>query len=151
VIIAVGADHAGQETKQALIADLERLGHQVHDLTAADQADGIDYPDSATAVAREVARADAERGILVCGTGIGMSITANKIAGVRAALCTDPEMAKLSREHNDANVLCLGGRILSEAQAIDILHAWLGVAASTEPRHLRRRAKIADLERGPNH
>lgn len=147
MIIAVGADHAGQDTKQQLVWELQRLGHQVEDYTPPAAADGIDYPDPALQVARQVSAEHADLGLLVCGTGIGMSITANKLPGVRAAVCTDTDMARLSREHNDANVLCLGARIIEPATATSILREWLDAQPSNEERHLRRRAKIADIER----
>ena len=142
--IALGSDHAGFEAKQALKTALEQGGHQVRDL-GPEGTDSVDYPDYAEAVAREVADGEAERGILICGTGIGMCIGANKVAGVRAAKCNDPEEARLSREHNNANVLCLGARILDGSVLTETAQAFL----STEfagGRHARRVAKLDALD-----
>ena len=150
MIIAIGSDHAGQDTKEVLLKELTNLAHQVHDYTPPAGVGGIDYPDPALLVARQVSAGQAELGVLVCGTGIGMSITANKVPGVRAALCSDTSVARLSREHNDANVLCLGGRILSPQDATEIMREWLGAKRSDEERHVRRRAKIVEIERGAN-
>jgi ribose 5-phosphate isomerase B len=143
--VALGADHAGVELKEALKAWLIDHGHQVVDL-GAHSAESVDYPDYAAAVAQAVADGKAERGVLVCGTGIGMSISANKMPGVRAALCADLYTARMSREHNDANVLCLGGRLTGREMAVDILRMWLG-AEFAGGRHERRVGKIAELER----
>ena len=142
--IALGSDHAGFEAKQALKTALEQGGHQVRDL-GPEGTDSVDYPDYAEAVSREVADGEAERGILICGTGIGMCIGANKVAGVRAAKCNDPEEARLSREHNNANVLCLGARILDGSVLTETAQAFL----STEfagGRHARRVAKLDALD-----
>ena len=142
--IALGSDHAGFEAKQALKTALEQGGHQVRDL-GPEGTDSVDYPDYAEAVAREVADGEAERGILICATGIGMCIGANKVAGVRAAKCNDPEEARLSREHNNANVLCLGARILDGSVLTETAQAFL----STEfagGRHARRVAKLDALD-----
>jgi ribose 5-phosphate isomerase B len=147
MIIAIGSDHAGQDTKDILLRELTNMGHEVHDYTPPPGVGGIDYPDPAEMVARQVSTDHAEVGVLVCGTGIGMSITANKVPGVRAALCLDTNMARLSREHNDANVLCLGGRILSTEDATEITREWLGTERSDDERHVRRRAKISEIER----
>jgi ribose 5-phosphate isomerase B len=147
MIVAIGADQAGVGIKDLLRQELEAAGLQVEDLSP--RAGELDYPDVAERVARAVATSHANRGVLVCGTGIGMSITANKVDGVRAALCPDPYSARMSREHNDANVLCLGGRTIGPALATEILKAWLDVDASQEERHVRRRTKVADLEKAP--
>lgn len=147
MIIAIGSDHAGQDTKNFLIKELTAMGHELHDYTPPAGIGGIDYPDPALLVARQVSTAHAELGVLVCGTGIGMSITANKVPGVRAALCSDTSMARLSREHNDANVLCLGGRTMSPQDAQEIMREWIGAERSDEERHVRRRAKIEEIER----
>jgi ribose 5-phosphate isomerase B len=144
VIIAIGCDQAGVAVKEVVRQELEAVGVQVQDLSPPEGEQ--DYTDVAERVARAVAGARAERGVLVCGTGIGMSITANKVDGVRAALCADPYSARMSREHNDANVLCLGGRTIGSGAATEILRAWLGSNPSTEERHVRRRAKVADIE-----
>ena len=140
--IALGADHAGFELKEALKAWLIEQGYQVVDYGT----HSVDYPDYAAEVAEAVADQKVERGVLVCGTGIGMAITANKVAGVRAALCSDLYTARASREHNDANVLALGGRLMGPEMALDILRMWLATDFAGG-RHRRRVDKIADLER----
>ena len=139
--IALGADHAGFELKEALKAWLIEQGYQVLDY-GAHSTESVDYPDYAA----EVADQKVERGVLVCGTGIGMAITANKVAGMRAALCSDLYTARASREHNDANVLALGGRLMGPEMALDILRMWLATDFAGG-RHRRRVDKIADLER----
>ena len=141
--IALGSDHAGFEAKRALLSSLEQAGHQVRDLGPAG-TDSVDYPDYAEAVSREVADGEAERGILICGTGIGMCIGANKIAGIRAAKCNDPEEARLSREHNDANVLCLGARVIDATVLTETALAFLGTDFAGG-RHARRVAKLDAL------
>ena len=143
--VALGADHAGWELKEALKAWLFDQGHQVLDF-GTHSPDPVDYPDYAAQVAEAVAVAKVERGILVCGTGIGMAITANKVPGVRAATCSDLYTARMSREHNDANVLALGARITARDAAIEILDTWLSVPFAGG-RHVRRVEKLADLER----
>jgi len=143
--IALGADHAGFELKEALKAWLIEQGYQVLDY-GAHSTESVDYPDYAAQVAEAVAGEKVERGVLVCGTGIGMAIAANKVPGVRAALCSDLYTARVSREHTDANVLTLGGRLMGEEMALDILTMWLGADFAGD-RHRRRVDKIADLER----
>jgi ribose 5-phosphate isomerase B len=143
--IALGADHAGFPLKQVVKAWLEDQGHKVIDV-GTHTADSVDYPDFASAVAEALLDGSAERGILVCGTGIGMAIAANKVPGVRAAPCADVDTARLAREHNDTNVLALGARILAGADAIEIVRIWLETAFAGE-RHARRLAKLAALER----
>jgi ribose 5-phosphate isomerase B len=145
MVIALGADHAGWELKEALKAWLIESGHQVLDF-GTHSPESVDYPDYALLVADAVASGKAERGLLVCGTGIGMAMTANKVPGVRAAPCTDAFTARMSREHNDANVLALGGRLMDRDLGLEILRLWLG-AEFAGGRHERRVAKIADLER----
>ena len=142
--IAVGCDQAGAEMKEAVIAELRAAGVEALDLSP---EPALDYPDAAERVANAVAARDAELGVLICGTGIGMCITANKVPGVRAALCADPFSARMSREHNDANVLCLGGRTLGSATSVEILQAWLNAVPSLEERHVRRREKMDGVER----
>jgi ribose 5-phosphate isomerase B len=143
MIVAIGVDAAGVVMKEAILGELRAAGAEVRDFSPS-PAD--DYPDVAEAVARAVAADDAERGILICGTGIGMSISANKVEGVRAALCADPYSARMSREHNDANVLCLGGRTIGIGAATEIVRAWLGAGPSDEERHVRRRGKVDGIE-----
>src|SRR3990170_8487530 len=141
LVIALGADHAGWELKEALKAWLIETGHQILDF-GTHSPESVDYPDYAREVAESVASGKAERGLLVCGTGIGMAMTANKVPGIRAALCSDPFMARMSREHNDANILTLSGRLMDKELGLEILRMWL----STEfagGRHERRLGKIA--------
>ena len=145
--IAVGADHAGYELKEHLKATLEQDGHEVVDC-GTDSTEAVDYPPICAHVGRLVAAGDVERGIVVGGSGQGEQIAANKVPGVRAALCNDLFLARLSREHNDANVLSLGGRIVAFGLADEILRVWL----STEfdgGRHQRRLDQIAAIEHEP--
>ncbi len=142
--IAIASDHAGFEEKERLVAYLTEAGHEVTDMGPAD--DGrVDYPDFAEKVARAVAAGSAERGILVCGTGIGMAIAANKIDGVRAANVTTPEFAALSREHNDANVVALSGRFVDDAVNRAIVDAFL-TTDFAGGRHTGRVQKIMALQ-----
>ena len=143
--IAVGADHGGFELKQYVVEYLAGQGHQVHDL-GTHSRESVDYPDVAAQVARAVATGEAERGIVVCGTGIGVSMAANKVPDVRAALCTNVYMARMAREHNDARVLCLGERVLGVGLALDIVQAFLD-AEFQGGRHARRVDKINALDR----
>jgi ribose 5-phosphate isomerase B len=143
--IAIGADHAGFGLKEEIRKTLVELGLTVEDL-GTKSSDSVDYPDFAEKVARLVAAGEFDRGILVCGTGIGMAIAANKIPGIRAATVTDVEMARLSREHNDANVLAVGGRILDRKRALEIVRAFLETPFAGD-RHQRRIDKITNLEK----
>lgn len=142
--IAIGSDHGGYLLKQKVIEALTAQGHQVHDFGAHDPQP-TDYPDIAVPVAQAVATGEAERGVLVCGTGIGMCMAANKIPGVRAALCTTPYMARMAREHNDAQVLCLGERVLDEKVALEIVQTFLATEFAGG-RHARRVDKINALD-----
>lgn len=144
-VIALGADHAGWELKEALKAWLIEHSHQILDF-GTHSPDPVDYPDYAVQVAEAVASGKAERGVLICGTGIGMAMTANKVPGVRAALCSDPFTARMSREHNDANVLTLGGRLMDKELGLEILQMWLDTPFAGG-RHARRLGKIAQIER----
>ena len=143
VAVAVGSDHAGFELKQALVAELERLGLSFEDV-GTHSKESTDYPDYAHEVAHRVARGDASMGLLCCSTGIGMSMAANKVEGIRAALVTSEDMARLTRQHNDANILCLGARNNSQAECIRILHAFLETRFEGG-RHERRIKKIEDM------
>lgn len=143
--IAVGSDHGGIHLKELLKGWLQDRGIEVRDLGTYTE-ESCDYPDIAAAVCREVTGGTAERGILVCGTGIGMSIAANKIHGIRAALCTDVFSAEMSREHNDANVLCLGERVTGPGLGERILRAWLETDFAGG-RHERRVGKMMALEK----
>lgn len=122
--IAIGSDHGGFNLKGTIIKHLEAQGHEVQDFGTY-STESCDYPVYAKAVANSVAKGENEKGILVCGSGIGVSIVANKVKGVRAALCHESHSAMLSRLHNDANVLCLGERITGESLALDIVNVWL--------------------------
>lgn len=143
--IAIGADHAGYALKQHLIGTLQRLGHVVDDRgTHSDAA--VDYPPICADVAREVTQGRADRGIMVGGSGQGEQMAANKVMGARAALCNDLYTARMSREHNDANVLTLGGRVVAHALADEILTLWLQTPFEGG-RHQRRIDQIAEIER----
>ena len=142
--IAIGSDHAGFALKAVLVEVLAHWGVEVRDL-GTDGTASVDYPDYAGAVAREVAAGRADRGVLICGSGIGMSIAANKVAGIRAAVVSEEYSARLSRRHNNANVLCLGGRVVGPGLAESILSAWLDEAFEGG-RHEIRVGKIAELE-----
>ncbi|MBV6432811.1 MAG: putative sugar phosphate isomerase YwlF [Bryobacteraceae bacterium] len=143
--ISVGADHAGYELKEEIRRRLSALGHEVLD-RGASGAESTDYPDYAILVAEDVSQGRAERGILICSTGIGMSITANKVAGVRAALAWNADVARLTREHNDANILAIGARYTTIDQASELTEIFLG-AGFLGGRHARRVGKIAAVER----
>lgn len=143
--IAVGSDHAGFRLKQEIIALLAEMGHQSTDVGAYNE-ESSDYPDYGLAVGRMVAAGQAEAGIGICGTGVGICIAANKVPGIRAALVSEPFTARLAREHDDANVLCLGERVTGVALALECVRAWLG-ASFAGGRHTRRVAKIEAAER----
>ena len=140
--IAIGADHGGFELKQILVAKLNDMGHEVSDL-GTDSAASVDYPDFSDQVCNQVLDGKAQFGILVCGTGIGMSMAANKYRGIRAALCDNEYSARMSREHNNANVLCLGDRVLGKGLAESIVEIWLS-ASFEGGRHQRRVDKFSD-------
>lgn len=142
--IAVAADHAAVALKAELVAELGRLGHEALDLGPFDTT-SVDYPDYATKVTGAVTSGQAALGVLLCGTGLGMAITANKVHGIRAALCRTEFEARLSRQHNDANVLCLGARVTGGGLAIEILKAFLS-ASFEGGRHAARVEKIRQVE-----
>jgi len=142
--IALGADHAGYHVKENIKKFLEAAGYPVEDLGTWSE-ESVDYPDYARAVAEKVAAGTDQLGILACGTGIGMAITANKVPGIRAAVAHDAMTARLAREHNDANVLTLGGRVVDDAQAIEIVRNFLD-APFAGGRHQRRIDKITVLD-----
>lgn len=142
--IAVGADQGGYELKQPIVDFLVDQGHEVSDLGTY-CLESVDYPDVAETVARAVAAGEADRGIVICGTGIGVSLAANKMQGIRAALCTDCYMARMAREHNDAQILCLGGRVVGRGLALDIVQAFL-TSEFLGGRHARRVDKIMALQ-----
>jgi ribose 5-phosphate isomerase B len=145
--VAIGADHAGFALKEHLKPTLERLGHAVDDLGTHSE-EPVDYPPICMAVGRAVAEGRADRGVVLGGSGQGEQIAANKVPGVRAALCNDLFTARLSREHNDANVLSMGGRIVAFALADEILELWLKTAFAGG-RHQRRIDQISEAERRP--
>jgi ribose 5-phosphate isomerase B len=144
VHIVIGADQEGFELKQKIVEFLTVQEHQVLDL-GIHEIKSIDYPDIAEKVARTVAAGEAERGIIICGTGIGVSMAANKVSGIRAALCTDCYMARMARQHNDAQILCLGGQVVGVGMALDIAQVFLTVEAEGG-RHARRVGKINRLD-----
>ena len=142
--IAVGSDHRGFEAKQQIKAIVTQLGHECIDVGTND-SNPVDYPDIAYLAAKEVTEKKADRAILACATGLGMSIAANKVKGIRAALCHDELSAQISRDHNDANVLCLSGDQVGEVLLRKIVEVWLSTKFSGG-RHLRRVKKIKALE-----
>jgi len=145
--IFAAADHGGFELKQAMVAKLRAAGHDVVDL-GTESSESVDYPAYAHAVARAVSHREAERGLLCCGTGLGVCMTANRHAGVRAADCLTPEMAEITRKHNDCNVLCLGGRLLGVDEAWAITQTWLATPFEGG-RHERRIIQIDELDLEP--
>jgi len=145
--IAIGCDHAGYALKNTLAEMLRADGHAVTDLTPACDAQD-DYPDAAAAVGRAVASGSAERGLLVCGSGVGASVAANKIRGVRAGLCHDTYSARQGVEHDDINVLCLGARVIGDMVARELARVFLSARFSGEDRHVRRVRKTMELEKG---
>ena len=144
--ISVGADHAGFTLKELLKPWLESCGHQVVDLGAHALDPEDDYPDFAAAVARSVQAGESERGIIVCGSGVGASITANKVAGVRAGLCHDTYSGRQGVEHDDMNVICLGARIIGQDLSKEILGSFLSAGFLPEPRFQRRLEKLIKIE-----
>lgn len=145
--IAIGSDHAGFELKESLKKVLEDNGYEYKDFGAEKLDPQDDYPVYGRKVAKAVASGEYDRGIIVCGTGMGMSIAANKVPGIRAATCYSTDMARISRTHNNANVLALGGRIITKELASDIASVWLNTPFSGEERHKRRLKQISDIEK----
>ncbi|RLC44092.1 MAG: ribose 5-phosphate isomerase B [Candidatus Coatesbacteria bacterium] len=143
--VLIASDHGGFELKRALIEHLRILDYEVVDLGTEGPA-SVDYPDFAGKLCKAILAGDAERGILICGTGIGMSITANKFKGIYAALCTNEFMARMARNDNDSNVLCLGGRVLGGEVAKGIVEVWLNTSFGGG-RHARRTGKIRAIEK----
>jgi len=146
VIVACGFDHAGFPLRARLLALIEAAGHEVLDL-GTDNAEPVDYPDKALEVGRAVVAGKADRGIIVCGSGAGVSVAACKIHGVRAATIHDTYTAHQAVEHDAVNVLCLGGRVIGSEVAAEIVTAFLAAAVSDEGRHVRRRARVQEIER----
>ena len=144
--IVIGADHRGYELKDEIAAALKRDGHEVLDV-GTNSADSVDYPDYARAVGEAIVDGRAERGIIVCGSGVGAGIAANKMRGVRAAICHDTYSARQGVEHDDMNVLCLGARVVGSALAMELVKAFLSARFKGEERYLRRLDKVAEMER----
>jgi RpiB/LacA/LacB family sugar-phosphate isomerase len=144
--VCVGGDHAGFELKQELAAALRFDGHEVLDVGADSKDDSDDYPDFARAVGEAVRDGRSERGVLVCGSGVGASVAASKLRGIRAAVCHDTYSARQGVEHDDMNVLVLGARVIGAALARELVRAFLAARFSGEPRHIRRLAKVVALE-----
>ncbi|MGI6004522.1 MAG: ribose 5-phosphate isomerase B [Christensenellales bacterium] len=144
-MIAIGSDHAGYELKRQVMDYLKEQGYELRDFGAY-SLERTSYVLHASLVAQSVASGDCERGILICGTGIGISIAANKVPGIRAALCSDTYSARMTRQHNDANILCMGARVLGEGLALDIVDAFLD-AQYEGGRHQERLNEIAALEK----
>src|SRR5437667_12544815 len=144
--LAVGADHAGFSLKQALVAYLKELGHEVQDVGAHRPDPNDDYPDFAQAVAEAIVNGRTERGVLICGSGVGASVAANKIPGIRAGLCHDTYSAHQGVEHDDMNVLTLGARVVGTELALELVRAFLAARFSGEERHARRLQKVLAIE-----
>jgi ribose 5-phosphate isomerase B len=147
--IAIGADHGGVPLNDKVIDELRRLGHELTDFGTHDGSIPDDYPDYAKQVGEAVQNGAAEIGILICGSGVGAAVAANKLRGIRAALCGDTYSAHQSREHDDCNVLCLGARVVGVELALDIVRAFVAASFTGEERHRRRLAKVAALEDKP--
>jgi ribose 5-phosphate isomerase B len=143
--VAFGCDHAGFALKTKLIEEAKALGYEVVDCGAMDDKPS-DYPDFARAVGAAVVGQKAERGVLVCGSGVGASVAVNKIHGIRAGLCHDTYSAHQGVEHDDMNVLCLGSRVIGEALAVELMRAFLPAKFTGEARHVRRLAKVMEIE-----
>ncbi len=144
--IAIGCDHGALALKNKVIAHLESKGHEVVNF-GTDTLDSCDYPDFAGAAAKAVASGECERGIVLCTTGIGVSITANKVKGVRCALLSGIMSARMTREHNDTNMMAIGAAVVGEMLALEIVDTWLGTEFSHGPRHQRRIDKMMALEK----
>jgi len=145
--IAIGADHGGYPLNERVIKDLAAAGNEIIDFGTHVGSRPDDYPDYALKVGEAIQRNDADIGILICGSGVGAAVAANKLKGIRAALCGDTYSGHQSREHDDCNVLCLGARVVGEELAMDIVRAFVAAKFSGEERHLRRLAKVADIEK----
>ena len=143
--ISIGCDHGALALKNKVVTHLEKLGYEVKDF-GTDTADSCDYPDFAAAAARAVANGECDRGIVCCTTGIGVSITANKVKGIRCALLDNPMSARLTREHNDTNMMALGAAVTGEMLALEIVDVWLDTEFSHAERHQRRIDKVMAYE-----
>jgi ribose 5-phosphate isomerase B len=145
--IAVAADHAGVPLMDPILAQVRSLGHEVLDLGTHDASKPDDYPDYALAIGEALQQGRADRGILICGSGVGAAIAANKMVGIRACMCHDTYSAHQGVEHDDMNVLCLGGRVIGPEVAHELVQAFLGARFTNEERHKRRLGKILAMER----
>jgi ribose 5-phosphate isomerase B len=145
--IVIGSDHAGWSLKGGVIAHIKALGHEVVDVGSYDP-DPVDFPDIARALTAKVLAGEAQRGVMVCGTGVGASIAANKVRGIRAAVCHDVHSAHQSVEHDDVNVMCIGAQIVGPWLAKDLIAAYLNAKFSTAEEFRRRVAKLADMDAG---
>lgn len=145
--IAIGADHAGYPLNERVIAELSKAGHEIVDFGTHIGSVVDDYPDYALEVGRAIQTGEAEIGILICGSGVGASVAANKLTGIRAALCGDTYSAHQSREHDDCNVLCLGARVTGSELALEIVRAFVAAGFTGEERHKRRLAKMEAMEK----
>ena len=145
--IAIGADHGGYPLNERVIRELDAAGHQIIDFGTHVGSRPDDYPDYALKVGQAIQRSEADIGILICGSGVGASVAANKLLGIRAALCGDTYSGHQSREHDDCNVLCLGARVVGEELALEIVHAFVAAKFTGEERHRRRLTKIAEIEK----
>jgi RpiB/LacA/LacB family sugar-phosphate isomerase len=150
MIIALGADHGGFPLKKSVIAAIESCSYRVLDLGTFDETP-VDYPDYAKSVAEALVNERAQRGILLCGSGVGACVAANKIAGIRAGLCHDTYSAHQGVEHDDMNILCLGARVIGTALAVELVKSFLGARFSGAARHRRRLEKIVALEKALRH
>jgi len=148
--IAIGADHAGYPLNERVIEELRESGHELIDFGTHDGSIPDDYPDYAVQVGNAVQNGDAEIGLLICGSGIGAAVAANKLYGIRAALCSDTYSAHQSREHDDCNMLCLGARVVGVELALDIVRAFVAARFTGEERHRRRLAKVQALDTNRN-
>ena len=144
--VVVGSDHAGFELKEQIAAFARELGHEVLDVGTDNGTDPVDYPDYAESVCKPIMNNEAERGILICGSGVGASVAANKLPGIRAGICHDTYSAHQGVEHDDMNVLVMGGRIIGPELARELVRAYLSAQFTNEERHLRRLAKTRALE-----
>jgi len=145
--VAIGVDHGGFLFKGPIVDYLTMAGHEVLDLGAYNMDPEDDYPDYAKAVGEAVLRGEAERGIILCGSGVGACVAANKLPGIRAGLCHDTYSAHQAVEHDNINVLCLGARVIGVALALELVQAFIGATFSGEERHRRRVAKVAEMEK----
>ena len=146
--VAFAADHAGWPLRECVLAELASLGHETVDVGSREMVPGDDYPDAALAVANAVAAGRVDRAVLVCGSGVGAGVAANKVRGIRAAICHDTFSARQGVEDDDMNVLCLGARVIGESLALELIRAFLGASFSGAERHRRRLGKVAAMERG---